>query len=257
VLLASLVAVAVAPALALLLFFYARDRYRKEPLWQLLVTFLLGAAILIPAAVSSIALQRFTGWNSSTSNLLHLFLGALLIVGLVEEGWKFVVVRVYSYVQRDFDEPYDGIMYAVSASLGFATVENLLYVLGGGLRVGLLRALLAVPGHAFYAVLMGYFLGEAKFTATRLRSGLLQLSGLGLAVLAHGVYDFIVFSMDEKPLMAMVLPVFAALAWAVFFRATKLQADKSFHRRPGLAALGSVERDKEDGPADAGPEPED
>jgi RsiW-degrading membrane proteinase PrsW (M82 family) len=237
----TLLALAIAPGIALGLFFYLRDRFRKEPLWQLTVTFMLGAVILIPAAISSVLLQRLTGWSSATPRLLELFVGALVIVGLVEEGWKFLVVRVYAYDQPDFDEPYDGIIYAVAASLGFATVENILYVLGGGFGVGILRALLAVPGHAFYAVLMGYFLGEAKFARTKLRAALLQAAGLGLAVLAHGLYDFMVFAIDERPLMLLMLPVFAALSWAVFFKATRVQAEKSFRRRPDLAGLATGE----------------
>jgi RsiW-degrading membrane proteinase PrsW (M82 family) len=237
----GLLAVAIAPAIALGLFFYLRDRFRKEPLWQLVVTFLLGALILIPAAITSVLLQRLTGWTSSTSRLPELFAGALVVVGLVEEGWKFIVVRVYAYAQPDFDEPYDGIIYAVAASLGFATVENILYVLGGGIGVGVLRALLAVPGHAFYAVLMGFFLGEAKFARTRLRAALHQAAGLGLAVLAHGLYDFMVFAVDERPLLFLMLPVFGALTWAVFFKATRVQAEKSFRRRPELARLSPLD----------------
>ncbi len=240
----TLVLIAVAPAAALGLFFYVRDRYKKEPLAKLLVTFLLGAAMLVPAAVCSLLLQRWTGWSSDTSNLVHLALGAVLIVGLMEETWKFVIVRLYCYERPEFDEPYDGIMYAVIASLGFATVENLLYVLSGGLHVGVLRALLAVPGHAFYGVLMGYFMGEAKFAASRLQAAGLQFAGLGLAVLAHGVYDFMVFSIDERPFMILMLPVFAALAWIIFFRATKRQAEQSFRRRPQLAELHNTRPEK-------------
>ncbi|MBN2536682.1 PrsW family intramembrane metalloprotease [candidate division WOR-3 bacterium] len=235
----TLLALAIAPGLALGLFFYLRDRFRKEPLWQLVITFLLGAVILIPAAITSVILQRLTGWTSDETGILRLFLGALLVVGLVEEGWKFLVVRVYSYAQPDFDEPYDGIVYAVAASLGFATVENILYVTGGGIGVGILRALLAVPGHAFYAVLMGFFLGEAKFARTRTRAALYQAAGLGLAVVAHGLYDFMVFSAGQHPLMLLMLPVFGALTWAVFFTATRVQAEKSFRRRPDLVRLAA------------------
>lgn len=243
----SLVAVALAPVLALGLFFYLRDRYKKEPLGQLLLTFTLGALILIPAAVTSLILQRLTGWTSSTPGLLARLLGALFIVGLVEESWKFLVVRLYAYNRPEFDEPYDGIMYAVVAALGFATVENLLYVFDGGFGVGVLRALLAVPGHAFYGVLMGYYLGEAKFAATPARSAGYQLAGLGLAVLAHGVYDFIVFALDKRPLMVLVLPVYALLAWAVFFRATRRQAEQSFRRHADLSGL-TVEPDPDKKP---------
>ena len=233
----TLIVVALAPGAALFLFFYARDRYNREPLFPLIVTFLLGAASLLPAAACSLGLERLTGWTSSTSRLLPLFLGALVVVGLVEEFWKFVVVRLYSYNRREFDEPYDGIMYSVMASLGFATGENLLYVVSGGVGTGILRVLLAVPGHAFYGVLMGYFLGSAKFAVNRRRAAGLQLAGLGLAVLAHGVYDFMVFALNERPLLLLMLPVFAVLSWVIFFRATRERAQQSPYRHPRLAAL--------------------
>ncbi len=251
----NLLALAVAPGGALVLFFYMRDRYNREPFFPLLMTFLLGVGALLPAMLTSLALQRLTGWTSRSANLLHLFLGALLIVGLVEEGWKFVAVRLYSYRRPEFDEPYDGILYSVMASLGFATVENVLYVLEGGVGTGVLRALLAVPSHAFYGVLMGYFLGEAKFAPGRVRAALLSLGGLGLAVLAHAVYDFLVFALDQRPLLLLMLPVFAALSWVIFFTATRRHAEQSPFRHPKLAAL---HRGEEAGPAgnrsgDSGP----
>ncbi len=249
-----LLALAIAPAAALFLFFYLRDRYKKEPLFPLAITFLLGAAALVPSASVSILLQFWTGWSSRTPNLIQLFLGALLIVGLVEEGWKFLVVRLYSYHRPEFDEPYDGIMYSVMAALGFATVENVLYVLNSGFGTGIARALLAVPGHAFYGVLMGYFLGEAKFCQTRTRANLLSLAGLGLAVLAHGLYDFMVFLLDKKPLMLLMLPIFAVLAWVVFFKATRRQAEQSPYKRPRLAALHRTSaKETEDATDDSGP----
>lgn len=204
------------------------------PLRALLLTFGLGAVILIPSAATSLILEHLTGWTPRAPTLLERFAGALFIVALVEEGWKFIVVRLYAYHRPDFDEPYDGIMYSVLAALGFATAENLLYVLAGGLGVGVLRALLAVPGHAFYGVLMGYFLGEARFTADRGRAAGYQLAGFGLAVLAHGVYDFIIFSLDRRPLLALMLPVYALLCWAVFFKATRRHAEQSFRRHPAL-----------------------
>ncbi len=232
----SLLVLALAPIAALFLFFYARDRHR-EPLFPLAATFLLGAGSLLPSAATSLALERLTGLSSKSNNLLQLFLAALFVVGLVEEGAKFAVVRLYAWNRREFDEPYDGIMYSVAAALGFASVENVLYVFNAGQGAAVLRALLAVPSHAFCGVLAGYFLGEAKFAAGRWQTIGLQVLGLALAVLAHAVYDFMVFALHLRPLLLLMLPVFAALSWVIFFRATRGQAAKSAHTRPVLAAL--------------------
>lgn len=241
-----LFALALAPGFALGLFFYRRGRDRRKPLGHLVMSFLLGGVVLAPAAATALALQHLTGWYSRVPSLFGRFAGALLIVGLIEESWKFIVVRFYAYGLPEFDEPYDGIMYAVMVSLGFATVENLLYVLHGGAQVGVLRALLAVPSHAFFGVLMGFFIGEAKFAATPGRAAGLQLAGFGLAVLAHGVYDFIVFALDLRPLMLLVLPVYAALTWVIFFRVTRRQARQSFRRYPALREFNRQEPDPGD-----------
>jgi len=251
----TLLALALAPGAALFLFFYFRDRCR-EPLFPLIITFLLGAAALLPAVLLSLLLQRVTGLSSRAGSILELFLTALFIAGLVEESCKFAVVRLFSWNRREFDEPYDGIMYAVAASLGFATVENIFYVLGHGVGTGVMRALLAVPAHAFFGVLMGFFLGEARFAAGRARAAALTLAGLGLAILAHGVYNFIVFTIGQRPLMLLVLPVFAALSWAVFFEATRRQRDKSPRIRADLAELHERPVAAQETPGAGGGEPD-
>jgi RsiW-degrading membrane proteinase PrsW (M82 family) len=233
----GLLVIAVAPAVALFLFFYLRDKYRKEPIGVMLVTFGLGAASLLPAAVTSLALQKLTGWRSSAPSLLQAFLGAMIVVGLVEEGAKFLVVRFYAYHRPEFDEPYDGVMYSVMAALGFATLENILYVLSEGAGTGVLRALLAMPSHAFDGVLMGYFLGEAKFARNDRIGNWLSALGFGLAVAAHGLYDFIVFSLDKAPLMALSLVTMAVLFWVIFFKATRKLSERSPYKHPQLAAL--------------------
>jgi RsiW-degrading membrane proteinase PrsW (M82 family) len=233
----GLLVLAIAPAVALFLFFYVRDKYRKEPIGVMLVTFGLGAASLLPAVLTSLSLQKLTGWHSDTPNLLHAFLGAMIIVGLVEEGAKFTVVRLYAYHRPEFDEPYDGILYSVMAALGFATLENILYVFSNGAGAGVLRALLSMPSHAFDGVLMGYFLGEAKFARSDRVGNWLSALGFGLAVTAHGLYDFIVFSLDKAPLMVVSLIAMVILFWVIFFKATRKLSEQSPYKRPPLAQL--------------------
>jgi RsiW-degrading membrane proteinase PrsW (M82 family) len=234
----GLLLLALAPSAALFIFFYSRDRYRKEPFGKLAKTFLFGALSLAPAALTSLCLERLTGWTSSTPSLLQGFLGALFIVGLVEEGAKFLVVRFYAYHLREFDEPYDGIMYSVMAALGFATVENVLYVVTQGAGTGVMRGLLTVPVHAFDGVLMGYFVGLAKFQKTLGRGYWYSAAGFLLAVLAHAVYDFMVFSLDRAPLLIVSLALFAVLAWVIFFKATRQLAEQSPHQDPNLSDSG-------------------
>ncbi|RYF84744.1 MAG: GNAT family N-acetyltransferase, partial [Chitinophagaceae bacterium] len=116
---------------------------------------------------------------------------AFLVVALTEELGKFLVLRFYAYPKKSFDEPLDGIVYAVVIGMGFATLENVLYVQKYGMETAFLRMFLAVPAHATFGVLMGYHAGNAKFD--RVNSNRLLFTGLAWAVLFHGLYDFFLF----------------------------------------------------------------
>jgi RsiW-degrading membrane proteinase PrsW (M82 family) len=123
------------------------------------------------------------------------------------------------------------------AALGFATLENVIYIFSNGAGTGVMRALLAIPSHAFDGVLMGYFLGKAKFARNDRIGNWLSALGFGLAVIAHGLYDFIVFSLDKAPLMVLSLLTMAVLFWVIFFKATRKLSEQSPYKHPQLAAL--------------------
>ena len=115
---------------------------------------------------------------------------AFLIVSLVEEFSKFIFVRSILYRSSHFNEPFDGIVYSVMVSMGFATFENLLYVSSGGMGTAIMRMFTAVPAHATFAVLMGFYLGKAKFEH---KKSYYALHALGVATLFHGAYDYCLF----------------------------------------------------------------
>lgn len=123
-------------------------------------------------------------------SVLQQFIKAFFVVALIEEFSKYVIVRYFAQPRQAFNEPFDGIVYAVMISMGFAATENILYVLEGGTKVAILRAFTAVPAHATFGILMGYYMGKAKFGNNRIKMNLL---GLSLAVLFHGAYDFFLF----------------------------------------------------------------
>ena len=185
------IALAIAPGLAICFFIFRKDRYNREPKLNLLVSFLLGVVSIVPA----IFIETFFE-HSFNKSIGGIALNAFFVVALTEELCKFAALRLYAYRQRSFDEPFDGIVYAVMVSMGFATLENILYVLnsaqqGRGYKVALLRMFLSVPAHASFAVLMGYHVGRAKFTAAR-RTGLMLL-GIFWATFFHGSYDTFLF----------------------------------------------------------------
>jgi RsiW-degrading membrane proteinase PrsW (M82 family) len=126
--------------------------------------------------------ERYSIWQQ--------FIRAFFIVGLIEEFSKYIIVRYYAQTKRQYNEPFDGIVYAVTVSMGFAATENIFYVLEGGFQVALIRAFTAVPAHATFGILMGYFMGIAKFSNNRIKWNLI---GLLLAIVFHGAYDFFLF----------------------------------------------------------------
>ncbi len=190
-----LLAVAIAPGLAICLLIYSWDKYEKEPISHLLVSFLLGIAATIPALL----IQSFT--HDVRDDSMHHSVWdyawyAFAVVGLSEEGSKYLMLRLYAYPKKAFSEPFDGIVYGVMVGMGFATVENIEYVRQFGLETGVVRFFLSVPAHAAFAVLMGYYVGLAKFNKGG--ASLLMWKGLLIAVLFHGSFDFFLFLQQSQ-----------------------------------------------------------
>ncbi len=185
-----LILIALAPCLFLLWYFYHRDKYEPEPKKKILKIFLLGALMVVPAVIIEMIL--IDGTNLVSSGFLNIFIISFIIVAPTEELLKFFAVKRWIYRSLEFDEVMDGIVYTVAASLGFATVENISYVLSHGINVGIARAFLAVPGHAFFGALMGYYIGRAKFNKEKENKFLIK--GLLFAILLHGLYDFLILT---------------------------------------------------------------
>lgn len=182
----DLIALAIAPGIAICLFIFHRDAYNREPKLNLFVSFFLGAVIVLPVAYTELYFNQFPDQTIS-----GVAISAFLVVALTEELGKFIILRFYAYSKKSFDEPLDGIVYGVMIGMGFATLENILYVQKFGIQTGFLRMFLSVPAHATFGVLMGYHAGKAKFDKPN--SNRLLFLGLFWAVLFHGIYDFFLF----------------------------------------------------------------
>lgn len=220
----DLLLLALAPSLAICIFIYYKDKFNREPKKLLAFSFLFGAFSIVPALAGTYVVKYILGINhSNDATDIDQLIYAFLAVALSEEGAKFFYLRLYAYRQKDFDEPFDGITYAVIISMGFATVENLLYVYdGGGLSTGIHRMFTAVPGHASFAVVMGYYVGLAKFSHRKH----LQWVGLGLAVLLHGIYDACLF-LHHYPIMVIGALVTVLIGIIYSLRAIKLHQENS------------------------------
>jgi len=184
----SLLALAIAPGVAISLFIYWKDAHEKEPIHLLILSFVYGGlSVLVTMSISAIIYPMV---SIREDNIMDQAFSAFLLVALVEEFSKYIFVRGLLFPKKDFNEPFDGIVYTVMVGMGFATVENIMYVFEGGYGVGVMRMFTAVPAHAIFAILMGYFLGQAKFKQKRF---FYSLYGLLAATLFHGAYDFFLF----------------------------------------------------------------
>ncbi len=181
---------ALAPVLIVIIYIYVKDKYEKESKRMLAYTFLLGAVVSI--IITTILYKFFDLFLPIPYDysVWQQFVKAFFIVALIEEFSKYVIVRYFNQPRKGFNEPFDGIVYAVMVSMGFAALENIMYVFQGGMQVALLRAFTAIPAHAVFAVLMGYFMGKAKFSKNKMKWNLI---GLSLAIVFHGTYDFFLF----------------------------------------------------------------
>lgn len=184
-----LLALALAPGLAIALYIYLKDKHEPEPLGLLFTSFMYGGA--------SVLITLFISWpldflvTLRADDVVDQFANAFFKVALVEEFSKFVFIRFVLYNNKNFNEPFDGIVYAIMVGMGFATLENILYVFQYGISTGIVRMFTAVPAHATFAVLMGYFLGKAKFTHRKEIS--YSILALLVATAFHGAYDYFLF----------------------------------------------------------------
>jgi len=182
-----LLAIAAAPVIYLLFWFYFKDKFDKEPLSMLFLAFLGGCISIIPAIIIGGAWQYF-GFTDEGNNV-YLAFYAFIVVALTEEMSKYLFLR--RIISKPYvNEPYDGILYSVMVSMGFAFVENLFYVFELGFGAGILRAFTAVPAHAIFGAIMGFFLGKAKFGKN---PALNTTFALLAAIIMHGFYDYFLF----------------------------------------------------------------
>jgi RsiW-degrading membrane proteinase PrsW (M82 family) len=210
-----LLSIAVLPVAGLLIFIYFQDKYQKEPIKSLLKAFFGGMlaiafdVVMVTSIEYSIGLIPFLSYT--------VFYDSFLTAALPEELCKFLIFMIFIWRDKNFDEYFDGIVYAAFIGLGFACVENIEYVFMYGFGVGVSRALFAVPGHFLFGVLMGYFLSLAKFTPEKRKHYIFL--GLLFAIIAHGLYDWLLMFVDRLTsldssfgylLAILIYPVFLA-----------------------------------------------
>ncbi|MFA9556121.1 glutamic-type intramembrane protease PrsW [Evansella sp. AB-rgal1] len=198
-----------APAIALLCFFYLKDDFEQEPIYMVFRSFLFGALLVFPILFIQFALNE-EGFVTSV------YKEVFVQTALIEEFLKWFIVLLTVYHHIHFNERYDGIVYATAVALGFASAENVLYLLANGLETAFLRAVFPVSSHALFGVLMGYYLGKAKFYPEK------QYFYLALSFfypyLLHSLYNFILLTQSRWIYM---LTPFMIFLWFLGLRKIK------------------------------------
>jgi protease PrsW len=203
-----ILALAITPPLLIALLIYWKDHFEREQILPLALSFFWGCMSTIPAILGESSFQGL----ENPQNLWNVAIVAFVVVAMSEELSKFLFLRFYAYPRDFFNEPLDGIVYSVMVSMGFATVENIMYVLNTENAIGIAagRALTAVPAHAAFGVLMGAFVGLAKFRPEK--RGRYMFFGVFLAVFFHGLYDFFLL---QKAYENMAILAIGALVLAI------------------------------------------
>lgn len=203
------VQLAIAPVIVILTYIYYRDKYNKEPFWLLFFLFVAGMFSVLPVLgvgyLSDYFIRYFRG-------LYRVAYTAFVQAAFIEEFWKLFFTFVIAWWAKAFDERFDGIVYAVTVSMGFAVVENIMYVTGYGFTTGLLRMITAVPAHAIFGISMGYYLGKAKFDKPK---AIYLILAFIVPWLMHGIYDFLI--MAGVPWMVIAFIAFLIIMYIYGF----------------------------------------
>jgi len=203
----TLLSLAIAPIFICAFYFYIRDKYEKEPINLLTVGLFFGVVITFPIVFMGNVLMLFL--PSGASLAFEAFYIAFVISSFTEEFFKYIVLFFLTWRNKNFNEKFDGIVYAVFVSLGFAFLENILYVFSdelGGTSTAINRAIFSVPGHALFGAHMGYYFGLAKFDGHKY----LVVAFLS-PWLIHAIYNYILLS--DIPFTLPIFTIFAACLW--------------------------------------------
>ena len=207
---ARLFIIAITPAIAIIVGIYLSDRYDREPLKTLLLTYILGALAVIP----TIFVEQFLSYFNVFPGVFGAFYTAFIVAGFTEEYFKRLVVLKTAYKTKYFNEKLDGIVYSVFSSMGFATVENVIYVVyrySYNPYIGLYRGVLSVPAHGVFAVTMGYYLSLAKFSQEEGRKKRNYRKSLYMPIIFHGIFDFIL--MANIPQLTIIFLPYVVYLW--------------------------------------------
>ncbi|GAF65324.1 hypothetical protein BTS2_2222 [Bacillus sp. TS-2] len=194
---------AIAPGMALLAYFYLRNQYTPTINGLILRTFFIGALLVFPVMVLQYAFMIEDVFSDPISQ-------SIIVYGFFEEFFKWFLLIIFAYQHGEFKRRYDGIIFGVSISLGFASVENIFYLFAHGLENAVGRAILPVSSHSLFGVIMGYYMGKSKLEPNNKSS--YMILALLLPVALHSLYDLIL-SVFHFYFLYIMIPFMILLWW--------------------------------------------
>lgn len=220
---------AVLPAIFWLVYIYKKDKLEKEPV-PLLLKLILGGilstvvAFILEMASTSIDEVIFTVFRN---NFIIAITLSAMIIGIIEEISKYIFLKKIAWNNHDFNYTFDGLVYAIFVSLGFALAENILYVFNYGLSVAFSRAILTIPAHMAFGAFMGADFGIAKIYDAMGEEGIsksYRRRGVIIAILLHGIYDALAMSSSSVLYMTLFF-VFVVVMDVMVFVLIKRRSD--------------------------------
>ena len=200
----------IAPAFIIMYIVYRHDTV-KEPLSMLAKAFFGGVLSIAITLIITYPILHI----ELNSGVMKSFFDAFFKAGIPEELSKWLIFYWLIRKAKDFDQYYDGILYAIFISMGFALVENIMYVFENGMTTAIVRSIISVPGHMLFAVPMGYYLSLSRFETGASARFHVFLS-LAIPILLHGTFDFILMYMGAKGAVNSGLAVLLLLAFVIF-----------------------------------------
>ena len=218
-----LLLLAVAPGAFIVNHVYKQDKIEKEPGKLIRKLLIAGAISVIPAIILELVFSAIFGISSYEETSLFLIaIDAFIVTALVEEGLKYITLKKLTWNIPDFDYTFDAIVYSVCVSMGFAIIENIAYVFSNGVVNSLIRAVISVPGHAVFAIYMGYYYGRAKLSdiygESKEKKNFLK-KALWIPVFLHGFFDFCL--MSGSGLMILVFLIFIGVLYILTYKNLK------------------------------------
>ena len=204
--------IAVIPAIVFMFAVYLTDKSDREPTKLLLLTYLFGALAVIPSIVVEEVLVRLNIF----SGVFQAAFNAFIVAAMTEEYFKRLVILKLPFRTSYFNEKLDGIVYGVFAHLGFATVENIIYVVftyTNNPFIGLYRGIFSVPAHGVFGITMGYYLSLSRFDNDKKRKAANMRKSFTVPLLLHGLFDFIL--MANIPELTLLFVPYVVFLWWV------------------------------------------